>query len=102
MIRSKIGYLFLFLFLLPATFSCAVNLRELVYEESLPETLAEAGARVVDTPSAGLIRIETILFTPFTWQGIEWQNNLLIIRPPSFQSRVCSDLHNGRLLLFRG
>lgn len=88
MIRSKIGYLFLFLFLLPATFSCAVNLRELVYEESLPETLAEAGARVVDTPSAGLIRIETLLFTPFTWQGIEWQNHLLIIRPPSVQSRV--------------
>ena len=86
MIRSKIVYLFLFL--LFAAFACAGNLRELVYGESLPETLAEAGARVVDTPSAGLIRIETLLFNPFYWQGIQWQNHHHIIRPPSVQSRV--------------
>lgn len=65
-----------------------INLHELMDKDALPKTLTEANARTIDTPSTGLISIETGVFEPFVWQNLQWRNHMLVVRPPSVQSRV--------------
>jgi PhoPQ-activated pathogenicity-related protein len=80
--------LFVVVFLLVFTPVSALNLYELLEKERLPSSFDTASVEIVETLSSGLIKIETLLFEPFVWQEVQWQNHLLVIRPPSVQSKV--------------
>lgn len=76
------------LILIVATTLSAFTMDAFIDSDSLPSNLEDGKALIVESPSEGLIKIETMKFDSVVWQNIQWQNHLMIIRPPSVLSTV--------------
>jgi len=74
--------------LIVGTVLSALTMDAFLHSDTLPSNLEDAKALIVESPSQGLIMIETIKFDSVTWQNIQWHNHLMIIRPPSVLSTV--------------
>ena len=76
------------LFLIIAASLSSVTMDSFLNLESVPSTLDDANVKIVESPSEGLIEIDTLSFDSVIWQGIQWLNHLIIIRPPRIESEV--------------
>jgi hypothetical protein len=55
---------------------------------SIPSTMDIANVKIVDSPSEGLIEIDTLNFDSVVLQRIKWLNDPMIIKPPRIESKV--------------
>ncbi|PZC53224.1 hypothetical protein [Mesotoga sp. TolDC] len=76
------------LMLIIATVLSALTMDAFLHSDTLPSNLEEGKELIVQSPSQGLIKIETMKFDSVIWQNIQCQNHLMIIRPPSVLSTV--------------
>ena len=76
------------LILIVETVLSALTMNAFLHSDTLPSNLEEGNTLIVESPSQGLIKIETMKFDSVTWQNTQWQNHLMIIRPPIVLSTV--------------